>query len=143
MSGPTDASANEIYDPLRRKMVARTPEEEVRQAVILWLRDVRGFSPALMESEYGFSYNSRRCRADIVVFDRRLQPFLLVECKAPGVKLDASVVDQVVRYTRVLAARYVLVTNGTDVRLLRRSSGEDRYESLTEIPEDLGPGRLS
>lgn len=133
-----DPHATEIYDPLRRKWVARTPEEEVRQAVVVWLRDACGFSPNLMESEYGFTYNRRRYRADIVVFDRRLQPYLLVECKAPGVPLGAAVVDQVVRYTRVLSVRYVIVTNGREMRLLRRGP-DGRYESLTEIPADLGP----
>lgn len=128
---------SELFDPLRRKWVARTPEEEVRQAVIVWLRDVQGFPAGLMESEYGFLYNRRRYRADILVFDRRLQPFLLVECKAPGVRLDAKVVEQVVRYTRVLAVRYVLVTNGTDTRLLQRRADGSCYDYQEKIPEKL------
>ena len=128
---------SELFDPLRRKWVARTPEEEVRQAVIAWLRDVQGFPAGLMESEYGFLYNRRRYRADILVFDRRLQPFLLVECKAPGVRLDAKVVEQVVRYTRVLAVRYVLVTNGTDTRLLQRRADGSGYDCLVKMPEKL------
>ncbi len=128
---------SELFDPLRRKWVARTPEEEVRQAVIVWLRDVQGFPAGLMESEYGFLYNRRRYRADILVFDRRLQPFLLVECKAPGVRLDAKVVEQVVRYTRVLAVRYVLVTNGTDTRLLQRRADGSGYDCLEKMPEKL------
>lgn len=128
---------SELFDPLRRKWVARTPEEEVRQAVIVWLRDVQGFPAGLMESEYGFLYNRRRYRADILVFDRRLQPFLLVECKAPGVRLDAKVVEQVVRYTRVLAVRYVLVTNGTDTRLLQRRADGSGYDYQEKIPEKL------
>ena len=128
---------SELFDPLRRKWVARTPEEEVRQAVIAWLRDVQGFPAGLMESEYGFLYNRRRYRADILVFDRRLQPFLLVECKAPDVRLDAKVVEQVVRYTRVLAVRYVLVTNGTDTRLLQRRADGSGYDCLEKMPEKL------
>ena len=128
---------SELFDPLRRKWVARTPEEEVRQAVIVWLRDVQGFPAGLMESEYGFLYNRRRYRADILVFDRRLQPFLLVECKAPGVRLDAKAVEQVVRYTRVLAVRYVLVTNGTDTRLLQRRADGSGYDCLEKMPEKL------
>lgn len=128
-----------IYDPLRRKWVARTPEEEVRQAVIAWLRDVQGFPTGLMESEYGFVYNRRRYRADILAFDRQLRPHLLVECKAPGVKLDAEVVDQVVRYTRVLKVNYVMVTNGTVTHLLRRKDGEDGYAALDIPPESLLP----
>ncbi len=130
-------SSDTIYDPLRRKWVARTPEEEVRQAVIAWLRDEKGFPEGLMESEYGFDYNRRHYRADILVFNRQLQPHLLVECKAPSVKIDAAVIEQVVRYTRVLAVRYVLVTNGKATHLLRRKADGNGYDFLPEIPEDL------
>lgn len=130
-------SGNEIYDPLRRKYVARTPEEEVRQAVIQWLCGAKGFPAGRMASEYAFRYNRRTYRADILVFDRQLQPHLLVECKAPGVTLDAKVVEQVVRYTRVLTVKYVLVTNGTNVHLLRRLPDGSGYEYLSDIPEDL------
>ena len=129
---------SEIYDPLRRKMVARTPEEEVRQTVIAWLRDVKGIPETRMESEWGFLYNRRRYRADIIVFDRALQPQLLVECKAPGVKIDRKVIDQVVRYTRVLPVRYILITNGTVTHLLARSEADGSYGFLSEIPEILG-----
>lgn len=128
---------SEIYDPLRRKWVARTPEEEVRQSIIAWLRDTKGVPVGLMESEHGFVYNRRRYRADVLVFDRQLQPLVLVECKAPEVKLDAKVIEQVVRYTRVMAVRYVLVTNGTRTILLGRRADESGYDPLSEIPENF------
>ena len=129
---------SEIFDPLRRKWVARTPEEEVRQAVIAWLRDVRHVPAGLMESEYDFVYNRRHYRADVLVFNRQLQPHLLVECKAPGVQLNAAVVEQVVRYTRVLAVQYILVTNGTVTHFLQRRADGSGYDYLEAIPEDLG-----
>ncbi len=128
----------EIYDPLRRKMVARTPEEEVRQAVIAWLRDVKGIPEMRMESEWGFTYNRRRYRADIVAFDRELRPQLLVECKAPGVRIDEKVIEQVVRYARVLPVRHIMVTNGTVTHLLARNEADGSYAFLAEIPEKLG-----
>lgn len=128
----------EIYDPLRRKMVARTPEEEVRQAVIAWLRDVKGIPEMRMESEWGFTYNRRRYRADIVAFDRELRPQLLVECKAPGVRIDEKVIEQVVRYARVLPVRHIMVTNGTVTHLLARNEVDGSYAFLAEIPEKLG-----
>ena len=127
----------EIYDPLRRKWVARTPEEVVRQDVIAWLRDVKGCPETRMESEYDFLYNRRHYRADILVFNRQLQPHLLVECKAPSVPLGREVVEQVVRYTRVLAVRYVLVTNGETTHLLRRRPDGSGYDFLQEMPDDL------
>lgn len=129
--------ADRLFDPLRRKWVARTPEEEVRQQVIAWLRDVQGFPEGLMESEYGFTYNRRQYRADILAFDRQLQPHLLVECKAPDVPLGKAVIDQVVRYTRVLPVRYVLVTNGRTSHLLQRRADGCGYEALAALPESL------
>lgn len=124
-----------IYDPLRRKDVARTPEEEVRQGVISWLHASMGVPLVRMASEWGFTYNRRKYRADLVVFDRALRPFLLVECKAPGVALDEIVLDQVVRYTRVLQVEYILVTNGTVTHLLRR--GEGGGYSAAPLPESF------
>ena len=61
-----------------------------------------------------------------------------MECKAPGVKLDAAVVDQVVRYTRVLDVRFILVTNGVNTHFLERRADGSGYDYLEEIPEDLG-----
>ncbi|MBQ6073927.1 MAG: type I restriction enzyme HsdR N-terminal domain-containing protein [Bacteroidales bacterium] len=128
---------SDIYDPLRRKWVARTPEEEVRQRVIAWLRDEAGIPEGLMESEYGFTYNRRHYRADILAFDRRLRPHLLVECKAPDVKIDGKVIAQIVRYTRVLAVRYIFVTNGTTTHVLERRADGSGYDYLERMPEKL------
>ena len=83
---------SDIYDPLRRKWVARTPEEEVRQRVIAWLRDV---------------------------------------------KIDGKVITQIVRYTRVLAVRYIIVTNGTTTHVLERRTDGSGYDYLERMPEKL------
>jgi len=101
-----------IFDPLRKKDVALTPEEGVRQGVIAWLRDTMHIPVTLMQSEWPFTYNRLQYRADVVVFDRELAPEILVECKAPSVKIDQTVIDQVVRYTRVIKARKLMITNG-------------------------------
>lgn len=126
---------DEIYDPLRRKNVARTPEEVVRQQVIRWLHESCGVSLTRMTSEYGFQYNRRRYRADVLVFDRALQPLLLVECKAPGVPLGDALVEQVLRYTRVLQVRYVLVTNGATTHILQRRPDGSGFDPCRAIPE--------
>lgn len=128
---------SDIYDPLRRKWVACTPEEEVRQRVIAWLRDEAGIPEGLMESEYDFIYNRRHYRADILAFDRRLQPHLLVECKAPAVKIDEKVISQVVRYTRVLAVQFIIVTNGVTTHVLERKADGSGYGFLDKMPEKL------
>ena len=122
-----------LYDPLRRKHVAMTPEELVRQNVIAWLRDVCLFHEPLMQSEWPFTCNGRQYRADIVVFDKQLRPEVLVECKAPSVKIDNSVIEQVIRYTRVLRAKKIVVTNGTTTFFFALSPSGDRYVPVETI----------
>lgn len=102
-----------VFDPLRKKEVALTPEEQVRQAVIVWLNREQGIPLIRMQSEYPFTFNNLQYRADILVFDRNLNPEILVECKAPSVKIDQDVIEQIVRYTRVLKTKKIVVTNGT------------------------------
>ena len=103
-----------IFDPLRKKEVELTPEERVRQAVILWLRDSEGIPFVRMMSEVPFKYHALQYRADIIAYDRNLNPEILVECKAPSVRIDGEVIDQVVRYTRVLKVKKIVVTNGKE-----------------------------
>lgn len=128
-----NAGPQEVYDPLRRKYVRRTPEEEVRQGVIAWLAGPVGAPVTLMASEYGFNYNGRRYRADVVVFDRSLKPLLLVECKAPDVTVDQAVVDQAIRYNRVLDVKFIMVTNGKSSYLCVRK-GEGVFEPVSSVP---------
>lgn len=110
-----------IFDPLRRKNVPDTPEERVRQSVIRWLHESEGISMELMTSEYGFKYNGRQYRADIVVFDRNLTPDTLVECKAPEVPLTDTVFEQAIRYNRVLDVRRIILCNGRQMRVWEKA----------------------
>ena len=124
----------EIFDPLRKKYVALTPEEAVRQTTISLLRD-RCLCPAsLMMSEYSFKFNRLNYRADIVVFDRMLRPVMLVECKAPTVKLTDEVVDQALRYNRVLDVPFIMITNGEAVFLFKRVGDTGVYSSAEHVP---------
>ena len=124
----------EIYDPLRKKNVKLTPEEEVRQGTIRWLHETVGAPLTLMASEYGFTYNRRKYRADIVLFDRSLSPLLMVECKAPEVAIDAKVIEQAVRYNRVLRVKFIMVTNGKTSYLCRLNPDGGGYTFTAEVP---------
>lgn len=118
-----------IFDPLRKKEVALTPEEGVRQAVIAWLRDTVGIPQVRMQSEWPFRYNGRTFRADVITFDRNLKPEILVECKAPSVNIDSSVIEQVIRYVRVLEAKNIIVTNGSVTLFFTREGGSYKQSS--------------
>lgn len=101
-----------IFDIVRKKYVVLTPEEWVRQHVVHYLVEKKGYALSLIAVEREIELYGLRRRFDIVVFDRTGNPWLLVECKAPTVALSQKVFDQVFRYNLTLAAPFVAITNG-------------------------------
>jgi hypothetical protein len=101
-----------VWDPLRRKEVALTPEERVRQWFITVLRDELGVPPYEMMSEATLSYGGKAWRADIVVYRRNMSPAMVVECKRPDVELTREVLEQALRYNLVLDVNWIVITNG-------------------------------
>lgn len=128
---------DKLYDPLRRKYLDRTPEEQVRQLIIQWFNEDKGVSYNRMMSEYSLNYNGLMYRADIVVFGNSLEPLMLVECKAPSVKIDRSVLEQGIRYNRVLNVRYLMLTNGTSTCIWGVNKETKEYEFLSDMPSYL------
>ena len=122
----------QIWDPLRRKEVAATPEERVRQWFIVQLRDAFGVPEHMMNSEVGFKFGAKSWRADILVYDRAGKPLAVVECKRPDVALDAHVIEQAMRYNSVLGVRYLFVTNGKLTYLYGLKG--DTFVPLDRIP---------
>lgn len=105
-----------MWVPTRASWLVLTPEEEVRRRVVRHLTERLSVPPTHIAEEYPVRLNGQPQRADIVVFDVALKPWLVVECKAPDVAITQSVIDQVVRYNSVLGAHQVVVTNGRVVR---------------------------
>lgn len=101
-----------IYDDIRRKYVVLTPEEWVRQHFVRYLVNEKSYPAGLLAVEASFELNRLVKRADILVHNRAGRPVLLVECKAPDVRLDAVVFDQIVTYNIKFRLRYIVVTNG-------------------------------
>lgn len=93
-----------------------TPEEEVRRRVVCHLIERLRVPATHIIEEYPVSLNGQPQRADIVVVDGSLKPWLVVECKAPEVALSQAVIDQVVRYNSVVGASQVVVTNGLELQ---------------------------
>ena len=109
----------QIWDPLRRKMVSLTPEEQVRQWFIGVLRDVCKVPEHLMGSEVALRVGQKKQRADIVVFGRDASPVAVVECKRPDVDIDKDVMMQAARYNLCLGVRWVMLTNVTRTVVLK------------------------
>ncbi len=124
----------QVFDPLRRRYVALTPEERVRQAFIQWLNKERGYPLSLMMSEYSMQYNSRKMRCDIVCFSRQAEPLLVVECKSPDVKLDSEAIDQIGKYNLILKVDILVITNGIQTYACKYNRESGKYEFIDDIP---------
>ena len=101
-----------VFDPLRRRQVVLTPEEEVRQRVLYLLVERLKVPAGLLAVEYSVKVNGLDKRADAVVFSKEGSPLMIVECKAPSVTLTETVLEQAVRYHSALRPRYLLLSNG-------------------------------
>ncbi|MCR4824964.1 MAG: type I restriction enzyme HsdR N-terminal domain-containing protein [Bacteroidales bacterium] len=121
-----------IWDPLRKKEVAATPEERVRQWFIIQLREAFGVPEHMMMSEVGFTFGRKAYRADIVVSGRDGVPLAVVECKRPEVELTPAVLEQAMRYNSVLGVRFLMVTNGKKTYLYRLEG--ERFIPFDHVP---------
>lgn len=123
---------DKYFDPLRRKWVAATPEEKVRQWFIGVLKDQAGVPAWLMNSEVQMKSGQKPWRADILVYSRSGRPLAVVECKRPDVKIDASVADQALRYHSVQQVGFIFLTNGGSTYAYRRNG--TAFTQLDHIP---------
>lgn len=123
-----------IFDTSRKKYVVLTPEEWVRQNCVAYLRDHKGFPGSLLVVEKGIKVNTREFRYDIVAYNRKTEPVLLVECKAPEVKIDQKAFDQIAVYNIKLKVPYLLVSNGINHYCCRVDFENGVYSFLTEVP---------
>ena len=123
-----------IFDQLRKKFLLLTPEEWVRQNIIRYLIEEKGFPPGLISTESGLKINLLRRRYDVLLYSKDKIPLLLVECKAPKVTINQPVVDQIVAYNSKIRAPYMLITNGIQHFFLKRNL-TGTFEFLNYFPE--------
>ena len=123
-----------IFDTLRKKFVRLTPEEWVRQNFVQFLLTEKQYSPALITVEASVKVNNNPQRADLVVFDRLGNPVMVVEFKAPEVKINQQTFDQIVRYNMQLKVRFLIVSNGMEHYCCSINYAENSYAYLPEIP---------
>ena len=123
-----------IFDDLRRKYVALTPEEWVRQHFVHYLINHKGFPRGLMGNEVSLQLNDTSRRCDTVVYDRQLKPRVIVEYKATTVPITQEVFNQIYRYNIPLHADYLIVSNGLQHFCCHVDYGQGNSEFLTDIP---------
>jgi len=123
-----------IFDALRKKNLLLTPEEWVRQHILRYLIEEKGYPPSLISAEAGLKVNQLSRRYDALIYNRRGEPVLLIECKAPSVSVKQETFDQVLAYNRQLQASHLLVTNGLKHFCCRIDPDSKQYIFLEEIP---------
>lgn len=124
-----------VFDILRKKYVALTPEEWVRQNFVHFLIHTKNYRAELMNNEVQLSLNGMNRRCDTVVWDMNLQPVMIVEYKAPDVTVTQKVFDQIQRYNMVLQVKYLVVTNGLTHYCCRVDYVGHTCEFVCEIPD--------
>ena len=123
-----------ILDVIRRQYVVLTPEEWVRQHFVHFLIHHKGYPQSLMANEVQLKLNGMSRRCDTVVYDRTLQPRVIVEYKAPTVNITQKVFDQICRYNMVLQVDYLIVSNGLAHYCCKVDNENQTYTFLQEIP---------
>ncbi len=123
-----------IFDPIRKKYVVLNPEEFVRQLLINYLIQDRGYSSNRISIEKKLLVNGRDRRFDLLVYDHQVKPFLLVECKAPEVKISQDVFEQIARYNMALKVPYLMVTNGLHSYCCQIDYQTQSFQFLDQLP---------
>lgn len=133
------ARGTEIYDKLRHKWLLLTPEEWVRQHFTEYLHTHLAYPVSLMANEVSLILNGTSKRCDSVIYDRKGQPVMIVEYKAPYIAITQTVFDQIARYSLVLNVKYLIVSNGIKHFCCKFDHEERKYIFLKSIPayEDL------
>lgn len=124
-----------MFDPIRKKEVVLTPEELLRQLVLLYLLEFKKIPAHRIRSEIGIEVNGMKRRCDILVFDADIQPWLLVECKSPKVKVSQATFEQAARYNMQLKAPFLAVTNGLATYCASLDFENSSFAYLGDFPD--------
>lgn len=131
----TENGKTYILDEFRRKFVKLTPEEFVRQSFAKFLVENKKYPANLISIEYQIKINQNIRRCDIVIFSNEMKPKLIVECKAPSIKIDKKVFEQIFDYHYELKPKYLIVTNGIVHYCMITDQETNSYKFLEDIPE--------
>jgi hypothetical protein len=121
-----------IFDPIRKVWLLLTEEEWVRQNFVAYLVQERGYPSPLIALEKELLLNGLKKRFDVLVYDARHQPWMMVECKAPEVPLSEDVLQQALRYNMALPVDYIIITNGNTTLGWKKEG--DGLQLIGELP---------
>ena len=124
-----------IFDFLRRRHVALTPEEWVRQHFVHFLVEHKGYPKGLLANEVELSVGEKNLRCDSILYDPSLKPRMIVEYKAPSVAVTQKVFQQIATYNLLLHVDYLVVSNGLTHYCVKMDYDNQKYLFLEDIPE--------
>jgi len=124
-----------IFDIIRKKFVVLTPEEWVRQHVLHFLISEKKYPSSHINVEKQLQLHDTIKRYDIVVFKPNGSIYIIIECKAPKIKITQQTFDQIARYNFVVNANYLFVTNGLEQYYCKMDFENEKYIFLKDIPE--------
>ena len=123
-----------IFDPIRLKSVALTPEEWVRQHFVNYLITEKQYPSNLIANEVAISLNNLSKRCDTVVYNCFLEPLAIIEYKAPNISITQEVFEQIARYNITLRVRYLIISNGLNHYCCKIDYKNQTYNYLSEVP---------
>jgi len=124
-----------VFDIIRKKYILMTPEEHVRQQFIHFLIQEKQYPKGLLAVEKQLKIFDKTKRTDIVLYDKQGNVSIIVECKAPEVKISQDAFDQIARYNMNFKAEYLIVTNGLDHYCCKPNYDDNSYAFLKDIPD--------
>jgi len=123
-----------IFDEIRKKFIILTPEEWVRQHVVQFLLEEKKYPKSLINVEKVLMVNGLRKRYDVVVFNSDGSIFVLIECKAPAIKIAQATFDQIARYNMTMKSQFLMVTNGLNHYFCQMDFENEKYQFLENLP---------
>ena len=123
-----------IFDEIRKKFIILTPEEWVRQHVVQFLLEEKKYPKSLINVEKVLKINGLRKRYDVVVFNSDGSIFILMECKAPEIKITQATFDQIARYNMTMNAQFLMVTNGLNHYFCQMDYENEKYTFQENLP---------
>lgn len=125
---------NTIFDVFRKKNIILTPEEWVRQNFLWYMKENLGYPDGLLSVEMSLKINNLARRCDVVAFNRNGEPKLIVECKAPQIKINQKTFDQIATYNLKLKVNFLVVTNGLNHYCCLMNYENNSYSFMEDVP---------
>lgn len=124
-----------IFCLVRQRYLVITPEEIVRQLILLYLVEEKGYPKNRIAVEKQLDINGLKKRFDILILNKNIQPLVLIECKAAHIPIQQNTFNQITQYNLTLKADYLILSNGRETYCCTLNHEEQRYDFRAEIPD--------